>query len=64
MSTVADILCFIATCVTPYNELYPVKCAFNLETLIYYWDIKLTNNINFQSLEIVRDTLQVTKNLN
>ena len=35
MSTTVDILGFISTCITPYNELLTVKYAFNLETLIH-----------------------------
>ena len=35
MSTAVDILCFISTCVIPDNELFTVKYAFNIETLIY-----------------------------
>ena len=44
MSSAADILCFISTCITPDNVLFTVKYAFNLETLIY-WDLNFTNNI-------------------
>ena len=36
MSTAVDILCFIrSTCKTPDNELFTVKYALNLETLVY-----------------------------
>ena len=35
MSTAVDILCFISTCIAPDNELFKIKYAFNLETLIY-----------------------------
>ena len=67
MSTTVDILCFISTCRTTDNELFKVKYAFNHETSIIYWNLNFTNNINFQSLEVVcrgSDTqLQVTENL-
>ena len=36
MSTAVDILGFIITCITPVNELFTVKYAFNLKTLILY----------------------------
>ena len=35
MSTTVDILCFISICITPDDELFTVKYAFNLETLIH-----------------------------
>ena len=58
---------FISTCITPDNKLFTVKYAFTLETLIY-WELNFTNNINFQSLEVVyrgsETQLQVTENLN
>ena len=34
MSTAVDVPGFISTCITPDNELFKVKYAFNLETLI------------------------------
>ena len=53
---------------TPDNELFTVKYAFNLETLKIYWDLNFTNNINFQSLENVcrgsETQFQVTDNFN
>ena len=68
MSTTVDILCFISTCRTPDNELFKVKYAFNHETSIIYWNLNFTNNIHFQSLEVVyrgsETQLQVTENLN
>ena len=68
MSTAVDILCFISTCIIPDNELSTVKYALNLETLIYIWYLNFTNNINFQSLEVVfrgsETQLQVTEHLN
>ena len=46
-----------------------IKYAFNLEALIYiYWDVNFTNNINYQSLEVVyrgsETQLQVIENSN
>ena len=35
MSAAVDILFFISTFITPDNELFTVKYAFNLETLTY-----------------------------
>ena len=68
MSTTVDILCFISTCITPDNDLFTVKYAFNLDTLIYIGDLNFTNLTNFQSLEVVdrgsETQLQVTENLN
>ena len=65
MSTAMDILWFISTCIAPDNELFIVKYAFNLETLIHTGIF--TNNINCQSLEVVcrgsETHLQVTGNL-
>ena len=66
MSTVVDILCFISTSRTPDNELFIVIYAPSLETLIY-WDFNFTNNIHFQSVEVVcrgsETQLQVIENL-
>ena len=68
MSTTVDILCFISTCITPDNELSTLKYTLHLETLICIWYLNFTNNINFQSLEVVfrgsETQLQVTENLN
>ena len=36
MSTTVDILCFIRNRIIPDNQLLKSKCAFNLETLIYF----------------------------
>ena len=51
-----------------YHQLFKVNYAFNLETPIKSWDLYFTNNINFQSLEVVdrgsETQLQVTENLN
>ena len=35
MSTTVDILCFYYHLYNMYNQLFKVKYAFNLETLIY-----------------------------
>ena len=35
MPTTVEILFFISTCMTPENQLLKVKCAFNIEALIY-----------------------------
>ena len=40
-----------APLITPYNELFTVNAALNLETLIY-WDLNFINNTNFPLLKI------------
>ena len=53
MLTAVDILCYNSSCITPDNELFTLE-----------YDLNFTNNIDFQSLEVVcrgsETQLQVT----
>ena len=65
MSTTVDILRFYWHL---YIQLLKVKMCFQFWNTDICWDFNLTNNTNFQSLEVVdrgsETQLQVTENLN